>query len=304
MVSKKDILEGLGEVGLLAGDTVIVHSSLSSFGKVEGGAETVVDALLEVLGPGGTLVVPTFSWSVWSGEKPFDPQETPSSVGKITEAVRKRPDALRSLHPTHSVAAIGRLAEVITQGHEKVHAVGRGSPFFKLLQANGKILQLGTDQASNSMIHLAEELAGAPYVDRSREVKVRNAPGKVVKQLIRAPGCGSGFVAIDSLLHGEEAITETLIGKCRARLMSARAVIDAATEALKFDSSALLCDRPNCERCAEARAIILATGMEQQDQEVVDLAKDEERTLRIIERKFDGGEVRYFETDENGSSPN
>ena len=303
MVSKKRIVEGLDELGLRAGDAVIVHSSLSSFGRVEGGAETVVDALLEVLTARGTLVVPTFSWSVYDGD-PFDPQQTPSSVGKVTEAVRERPDAIRSLHPTHSVAAIGRLAEVITKGHEKVHATGRGSPFFKLLQANGKVLLLGTDQTSNSMIHLAEELAGVPYVGRSEEVGVRTARGKVVRKRIYGPGCSRGFATVDPVLREEGAIIEKLIGECRARLMNARAVVDAAVNALKFDASALLCERPNCVRCAEARAIILATEMDRQDQEVVDLAKDEERTLRIIERQLDGGEVRYFETEENGSSPN
>ncbi|WP_347246334.1 AAC(3) family N-acetyltransferase, partial [Thermogutta sp.] len=137
MVTKQHIIDGLRELGLRAGDTVVVHSSLSSFGKVQGGAETVVEALLEVLGPEGTLAVPTFNFE----PDVFDPDSTPSVVGQITEAVRKLPGAIRSKHPTHSVAAIGRLARVITEGHENVSPFGRGSALFKLLQANGKVLQ-------------------------------------------------------------------------------------------------------------------------------------------------------------------
>jgi aminoglycoside 3-N-acetyltransferase len=126
LVTKLDIEDGLKKIGLSKGDVVAVHGSLSSFGRVEGGAETVVDALLDVLGAEGTLVVPTFTY----GLDVYDPKESPSMVGAISEAVRKRTNALRSLHPTHSVAAIGELADVVTEGHEKVHAFARGSAFF------------------------------------------------------------------------------------------------------------------------------------------------------------------------------
>ncbi|OFX17171.1 MAG: hypothetical protein A2Z18_02770 [Armatimonadetes bacterium RBG_16_58_9] len=303
MVTKQDIIEGLRKLGLRDGDLVLVHSSLSSFGKVDGGAETVVDALLETVGPRGTLVVPTFSWTVMGGE-PFEVERTPSEVGKITEEVRLRPEAVRSGHPTHSVAAIGPLAEALTEGHDKTHPMGRGSPLFKVLQANGKILQLGTNQMTNTMVHVAEEIAAAPYLEQWRVVNVKSRRGKIVRKRIRRPGCSAGFCIIDAALRKRGEMTETLIGNCRARLMTARAVVDAAIEELKLDPAALLCDRPDCERCAEARAMIIATDLERQDQEVIELAKDEERTLRIIERRLDIGEVKYFDAEENGSSPN
>ena len=92
------------------GGLVMVHSSLASMGFVRGGAETVVDALLESLGPDGTLVVPTFSWQ---GEGIFDPRKTPSKMGAISEAARRRRSARRSIHLQHSIVVIGPLAEEI-----------------------------------------------------------------------------------------------------------------------------------------------------------------------------------------------
>jgi len=300
MVTKEDIVAGLKELGLRSGDTVVVHSSLSSFGRVEGGADTVVDAILEVLGAEGTLVVPTFNFEPGV----FDPKTTPSIVGKITEAVRLRPNAIRSLHPTHSVAAIGPLAEAITEGHENVDPFGRGSALFKVLQVHGKILQLGTTHTTNSMVHVAEEIVGVPYLDRQRLVGIRTAQGKVIRRWIRRPGCSQGFDVIEEPLRQRGQITETTIGKCRARLMSARAVVDVAVELLKSDPEALLCDRPDCGACAEARAMVTILDSERQDKEVIEMARDEEHTIRMIERQFEGVELNYFEPEPSDRSSN
>ncbi|MCL5103662.1 MAG: AAC(3) family N-acetyltransferase [Armatimonadetes bacterium] len=299
-MTKQHIIRGITELGLKAGDAVLVHASLSSFGKVSGGAAAVVDAILDVLGPEGTLVVPTFSF----GSGVFDPKDTPSLVGAVSEEVRKRSNAVRSLHPTHSVAAIGALAEAITEGHEKTHPFGRGSALFKALQANSKILQLGTTQTSNSMIHVAEELANLPYLERTRKIEIKTPQDKVVRKWVRRPGCSRGFMAIEEILREHNAIRETLIGKCAARLMSARAVVNAAEEALKFDQEALLCDLPDCESCAEARAIISATAADKQDREITELVEHEERMRHLIETTLDNGHVTYFDPGTEGPSPN
>jgi len=300
MVTETDIRTGLEELGLRSGDTVVVHSSLSSFGQVEGGAQIVVDALLDVLGDEGTLVFPTFNYQ----PDVFDPDDTPSVTGAISETVRKRPDAVRSLHPTHSVAAIGRLAQVITEGHERTEPFGRGSALFKVLQAGGKILHLGTTHTTNSMIHVGEELANVPYLERTRLVGIRTAQGKVVRKWIRRPGCSRGFDAIEETLQEKEAIDETTIGNCHARLMSARSVIDAVLELLEFDQEALLCDEPDCEVCAESRAMAAATESERQEREITELAEEEEQLRRSLEKRFEGSPVTYFEPEQNHSSPN
>ncbi len=299
MVTKEQIKAGLSELGLNAGDLVVVHSSLSSFGKVAGGAETVVNAILEVLGPSGTLIVPTFHFEPGI----FDHENTPSIVGAITEEARGRRDAIRSHHPTHSVAAIGPLAEAITEDVEKHDPFGRGSALHKALMVGGKILQLGVTHTTNSTLHVAEELAKVPYLDRQRHVGIRKPDGDVVYKWIRRPGCSQGFDAVDEQMYEQNAITEVMIGECRARLMDARTLVDTAVELLKTDPTALLCTRPDCGICAESRAMVAATEAEAQEREITELAEEEERIRRQAERRLMGN-VSYFEPDkgEFGSS--
>lgn len=299
MVTKQDIIDGLVELGLRAGDTVVAHSSLKSFGEVDGGADSVVDALCDVLGPDGTLVVPTFNFEPGV----FDRASTPSKVGQITEVVRTRPNAIRSNHPTHSVTAIGRLAEAITEGHDKVNPFARGSALYKATQVGAKILQLGVTHTTNSMIHVAEELAKVPYLERQRYVGIKLSNGKVVYKWIRRPGCSQGFDAIDEALYELDAISEVMIGGCKARLMSARTLVDAAVELLKSDPEALLCMRPDCGICAESRAMISATESEAEERRITELAEEEERIRRQAERQL-AGDVSYFEPDGDRCSPN
>ncbi|MCE7980447.1 MAG: hypothetical protein DYG89_04590 [Caldilinea sp. CFX5] len=104
-LSREQIVNELYRLGLGAGQIVFVHSSLSSLGHVQGGAATVVDAFLAVLGVTGTLVVPTFTFAHGRAEEPiFDPYHDRSEMGAITEAVRTRPGARRSCHLLHGVA--------------------------------------------------------------------------------------------------------------------------------------------------------------------------------------------------------
>lgn len=299
MVTKAEIEAGLRELGLRPGDTVVVHSSLKSFGEVDGGADTVVDALLEVLGDQGTLLVPTFNF----GSGIFDHPTTPSVVGKITETVRARPNAVRSKHPTHSVTAIGRLAEAITEGHEKVDPFAKGSALYKALQVDAKILQLGVTHTSNSMIHVAEEIAKVPYLERQRNIGIQKPNGSVVRKWVRMPGCSYGFNVVDELLREQSAISEVTIGNCKARLMAARTLIDVSVELLKSDPAALLCLRPDCGVCAESRAMIAITESEAQDRQIIEMAEEEERIRRQTEKQL-LGDVSFFEPDGDLHSQN
>ena len=116
-LSREEIVTGLHALGLQAGNVVLVHSAMRTFGHIDGGADTVVDAFLEVLGPRGTLVTPAFTFCHEREEEPIiDPRQDPSEMGAISEAVRRRPDALRSTAFRHSFAAVGRRADVITDG--------------------------------------------------------------------------------------------------------------------------------------------------------------------------------------------
>ncbi|MBO7214431.1 MAG: AAC(3) family N-acetyltransferase [Clostridia bacterium] len=165
MNSFKVLVKDLKRLGLKKGDVVIVHSSLSAMGNVDGGANTVIDALLKVLGKKGTLLFPAFSYTPCLQTKKWDYYTTPSCVGTIPETFRKRKGVLRSVHPTHSVCALGKFASEMVSNHYKDDTpVGENSPFRQLSKRNGKILMLGCSLHSNSFMHGVEEMANVSYV--------------------------------------------------------------------------------------------------------------------------------------------
>ena len=161
---------GLRDLGLIAGDVVLVHSSMKGLGYVEGGSEAVIDALLEVVGGEGTVLFPTLTGSKYDG-----PDHPPSIdltttacapwVGVVPETARRRADAVRSVHPTHSVVALGANREMWTHGHEQgASPCDAASPYFRLMEHGGKILLLGgVTHDSNTSLHCIEEIAGVPY---------------------------------------------------------------------------------------------------------------------------------------------
>jgi len=164
-IPKDQLVRDLRALGIAEGDVVYVQSSLRSLGFVEGGPDAVVDALMEAVGPGGTLAFPTFTIkggmkeTLESGDYIFDPRNAPSTVGAITNAFRLRPGVFRSHHPTHSVAAWGRLARTLTESHlEQGSNFGVGTPFARMLDHNGKIMGLGINYASITFYHVYEDL--------------------------------------------------------------------------------------------------------------------------------------------------
>ncbi len=162
-VHRGDIEAGLRAVGLGLGDLVFAHSSLSAFGRVAGGADTVIDALLAVVGGEGTAVMPTFTWDRFHDERGavFNIANTPSEVGAITEAFRHRPDARRSSHICHSVAAIGPQAEAVMG--DGVRPFGAGSTFEQLVRLDSWYLFLGVGFEVCTALHHVEEMQQVPY---------------------------------------------------------------------------------------------------------------------------------------------
>ena len=163
-VTKEEIITELKKLGLKKEDIVLVHSSLSAIGYVVGGADTVVNALLETVGPKGTILMPAYPMNgtmlEYAKTDPlFNPKNDLSQMGKITEAFRLRKEALRSLHPTHSVAAIGPHAEYLLKNHEKSQTpCGKTSPFYKLTELDGRILHLGSRFGQTTSVHVIEDL--------------------------------------------------------------------------------------------------------------------------------------------------
>jgi aminoglycoside 3-N-acetyltransferase len=160
------IAADLRAVGVKPGGVLLVHSSLRSLGWVAGGAATVVQGLLQALGPGGTLLMPALSYARVTPQQPlFDVRFTPSNIGAIPEYFRTRPGTLRSIHPTHSVCGVGRLvAELLDQHIEDRTPCGPRSPFRRLPEHHGQILMLGCGLRPNTSMHAIEELAEPPYL--------------------------------------------------------------------------------------------------------------------------------------------
>jgi aminoglycoside 3-N-acetyltransferase len=102
MLNKKELLDGFSNTNVKKGGTIVVHTSYKSLGGVEGGADTVIDVMRELVGPSGTVLFPAFNFQSWTETHYFDVTETPSKMGMITELARLRPDAKRTPHPIYS----------------------------------------------------------------------------------------------------------------------------------------------------------------------------------------------------------
>jgi aminoglycoside 3-N-acetyltransferase len=167
-LTRNRLVNAIRMLGVGVGDTVLVHSSLSALGFVPGGATTVIAGLREAVGSCGTIVVPTHSWQwVDTGLREFDVYHTPSCVGVVSESFRTLGGVTRSLHPTHSVAALGPRAEELVADHEHcAEPCGIGSPYDKLLKQGAHIVLLGVGLESNTVFHTAEALAQVPYLLR------------------------------------------------------------------------------------------------------------------------------------------
>lgn len=150
----------LKELDINPKGTLLVHSSLKSMGEVEGGAETVLDVLSDYMKE-GLLVLPTHTWKDINAENPkYYVEDSPSCIGILPELFRKRPEVVRSLHPTHSVAALGKGSVEFTTGDERHDTpCARESAWGKLYDDNATIMLLGVDLRRNTFIHGVEEWA-------------------------------------------------------------------------------------------------------------------------------------------------
>ena len=248
----------LQDAGVNEVSNLLMHSSLHSLGKVDGGAETVIDALLDTLGNKGTLMVPTFNYNL--EVKLFDPETVPSKTGLITETLRKRTEAVRSLHPNYSVAALGWQSDKLTREHWRAESVGIDSPIDRIAKAGGSILLLGVKHDSDSTMHVGEAYARVHYrevpFDPSfpRTAKVLTPSDELVSvDLADEPGCSTGFGIIEMPLRAKGLIQDFKIGDAKCQLMKGLDVIETTIEILEKRMDALLCANSRCYFCTHAR---------------------------------------------------
>ena len=182
MYTKQDLLADLHNMGLLHADAIMVHSSMKAIGPVEGGADTVVDAFMEYFKE-GLLMTPTHTWAQMNEEYSlFDPKEEPACVGIIPNIFRKREGVVRSLHPTHSIAAYGTEAAAYVKGEDDITTPAQpGGCWSRLLDVNAKILLLGCTHTRNTFMHAVEELLEVPerLTDEPVEFQIRMPDGNI-----------------------------------------------------------------------------------------------------------------------------
>lgn len=164
---KPDLCRALADIGLEEGATVVAHTALSRLGYIEGGAETLIDALQEVIGPSGCLLMPTFSIGgnmskFFEGGACYDVRSTPSRVGLVPEIFRNRDGVRRSLHPTNSVCAWGAGADQLLADHEKsTTPFGPNTPYGRLAERDDAFV-LMLDTHIHSFLHHLQERVNFP----------------------------------------------------------------------------------------------------------------------------------------------
>lgn len=254
MVKKKDILFSLNLLDIKEGDVLLVHSALSSIGFVDGGADTLIDALLESVGKEGTVVMSTLTG--WL--EPFDADKTPSAVGKISEKFRQRKNAYRSLHPVHSVAAIGKHAEYITAGHDKCETgCGEGTPYYKLRDLDGKVMLLGVDMDRNTIMHSLEEEINALYLrtlDIPAPTYINDHENKRYT-LRKFPPGHRDFNRLTPILRRRDAIIEGNIGNAAVKIMEVKKLFEIGLDILKQDPLFFICHNLRCNSCHWSRLL-------------------------------------------------
>ena len=161
--TKEDLMQHLSEMGFDGTESIMVHSSMKSIGAVEGGADTVVDAFMEYFAE-GLFMTPAHTWKQMSAEySVFNPATEPACVGIIPNIFMKKPGVVRSLHPTHSIAAYGKDAVEYIKGEENVTTpCAVGGCWERLRDRNAKILLVGVTHARNTFIHAIEEVYDVP----------------------------------------------------------------------------------------------------------------------------------------------
>ena len=240
-LSKIVVESGLRESGVRAGDVTLVHSAMRTMGPVEGGAQTVVDALLKLLGSTGTLVVPTFTFAHEATDDPIiDPVADRSEMGIITETARLHPDARRSTAFRHSFAAIGKRSQVIAENDPAMSPFDLRSSFGVMTALNTKVMLLGVTYSSSTSHHFAEFVCDVPYRQTiPMAVKVRQAAGGVVDQPMmdyqpKSEGGsyygsrGPDFNRLGQMLEDRGLVKTTFIGNAAVRRFAMRDLLALA----------------------------------------------------------------------------
>jgi aminoglycoside 3-N-acetyltransferase len=256
-ITRRQLHDDLAGLGLSTGDVVLVHAAMSRIGWVLGGAVAVVQALLDVVGRTGTIVVPTGTagncdparwgrtlgkavpephWQAIRDQLPaFDPAVTPSTgMGAIAEAVREWPAAMRSTHPQSSFAALGPQARYLTEIHDRDCHLGERSPLGRLAEMNASVLLLGVDYDVCTAFHLAEYRQKHPGTRDYECVVLDPKVGRTWFYYedvdLRADDFAVLGKAFETSPGGKDCVRIGSVGSSTARLLPFHAAVTFATQ--------------------------------------------------------------------------
>ena len=250
IINKEELVSQLAACGIREGHSLLVHASLSSLGYVIGGAETLIRALLEVVGRDGTLMMPSQTWKNldpqtgvhWEAPMEwwplirahwpaYDKEVTPAiGMGAAAEMLRKWPGARRSEHPARSFAAVGQHAEYLTAEHDLSNIFGAGSPLDRFYQLNGHVLLIGVGYDKNTSLHLAETRADFPakkMVSESSAVLVDGVREWLTYSTQAVDD--SDFIRLGQEYESALNLQVHKVGNAEVRLLEQRSLVDWAT---------------------------------------------------------------------------
>jgi aminoglycoside 3-N-acetyltransferase len=235
------LIQELQDCGIKAGDSVLVHSSFSKIGFVDGGPKTFVDALLTVIGTSGNLLMPSspnagYQLDYIRNLTQFDVQNDGSKMGAITEYFRTLPGVKRSESPTEPVCCFGPKADWFTSGHlGELTPYTKNSPFARLAEANGKILYIGVtlDNAGTSLHVLEDAVPGFKfpvYYPEVFDVSVKRADGTEVPVSVKVHNPEqSAKRKCDELIplfESKGVMTRATIGKAKTLVFDASKMLE------------------------------------------------------------------------------
>ena len=245
------MIESLRKVGVKHGQNIMVHTSLSSLGFVCGGAQVVIEALLECVGEDGTIMMPTQSWKNldpeagvhWEEPKEwwqmirdncpaYDKNITPTNtMGAVAEMFRQWPGALRSDHPARSVAAFGKNARYFTENHDLSNIFGEGSPIGKLYEMDGYVLLIGVGYDKNTSLHLADVRASYPGKHMIKESSAIMENGKRVWKTYETLYVdGEDFEEIGQVFEQGCQVKKETLGNGTLTFMKQQELVDFAVQ--------------------------------------------------------------------------
>lgn len=264
IIGYRDLTKALRKLGMVGGRLAIAHVSLSAFGMVQGGADTVLGALLTV---SDGLIMPTFTYKTMVIPETGPPNNgtdygsrtdlnqmaeffrpdmpADKSMGVVAEELRQLSHSKRSEHPILSFTGINADEAIAAQTVKRPLA-----PIGELIKADGVVLLLGTDHTVNTSVHYGEKMAG-----RKQFVRWALTPRGIIA-CPGYPGCSQGFQAIVPALR--TSLKKVFVGPTSIQAVPLRDLVEAVVEMINDDPLALLCSSAECNRCQTTRAAVEA----------------------------------------------